>query len=167
MARITKAQWEENFASYNALILDIFLTEGWENVTYDRLSKETGLRKSTLQGYYPSNDHFYLALEGKIFPILLDFLDFSSKDSLMSSWKEAMRRQQFIMIMRLLIMHAHKKGSEGNGRLWVLSLTELISKRIPTEDALEIIQYALGLTTTELFGIDRSHVPISPSPPNE
>ncbi len=159
MARITKAQWGENFASYNALILDIFLSEGWDNVTYDRLSKETGLRKSTLQGYYPSNTDFEAALKGKIFPIIVQHLDFSSKSALIESWKSAMHVNQFRMIMRMFVMHAHKKGSEGNGRIGVLGLANFISDKMPNENTLEVIQLLFGLTVTELLGIDQSHMP--------
>ncbi|WP_246856152.1 hypothetical protein [Vibrio crassostreae] len=129
MARITKVQWEENLASYNALILDVFLKEGWENVTYDRLSKETGLRKSTLQGYYPCNNDFEIALKGKIVPIFLRHLDFSSKRTLIVSWRKAMQAHQFRMVIRMLMMFAHKKGSEGTGRLWVIGLMTLISEK--------------------------------------
>ncbi|WP_122082678.1 hypothetical protein [Vibrio coralliirubri] len=159
MARISKAQWEENFASYNALILEIFLNEGWDHVTYDRLSKETGLRKSTLQGYYPSNSDFEVAMKGKVFPIILQHLDFSSKSQLINSWQKAMKENQFKMIMRMFVMHAHKKGAEGSGRLGVLGLAKFISDKLPNEDALEIIQLLFGLTVTELLGIDRADMP--------
>lgn len=154
MARISKAQWEENFASYNAIILEIFLNEGWDNVTYDRLSKETGLRKSTLQGYYASNSDFEVAIKGKVFPIILKHLDFSSRAQLIVSWKQAMSSNQFRMIMRLIIMHAHKKGADGNGRLGVIGLTKLISDKLPDEDALELVQLLFGLTVTELMEIN-------------
>lgn len=161
MARISNAQREKNFTFFNALILEIFLTEGWEHITYSRLSKETGLNKSTLQGYYPSNDHFEIALNGKLFPVLLDLLDFSSKDKLMTTGKEAMHIHHFKMIMRLFLMHACAKGPESKGRVWVLSLTELISRRMPNEDALEITQLLLGLAATELLSIDHSYLPDS------
>ncbi|MEL0608928.1 hypothetical protein [Vibrio echinoideorum] len=154
MARISKAQWEENFASYNAIILEIFLNEGWDNVTYDRLSKETGLRKSTLQGYYPSNADFESAIQGKVFPIILRHLDFSSREQLIDSWKTSMSSSnQFRMIMRMFIMHAHKKGADGNGRNGVITLTKLISERLPNEDSLALIQLLFGLTVTELMEI--------------
>jgi hypothetical protein len=63
------------------------------------------------------------------------------------------------MIMRMFVMQAHKKGSEGSGRLGVLGLAKYISDRFPTEDPLEIIQLLFGLTVTELLNIDRSHMP--------
>lgn len=154
MARISKAKWEENYASYNAIILEIFLNEGWDHVTYDRLSKETGLRKSTLQGYYPSNTDFEKALKGKVFPIIAAHLDFSTKASLLSSWKEGMKVTQFRMVMRMFVMHAYKKGAEGSGRQGVLGLGNLISDRLPEENTLEVIQLLFGLTVTELMDIN-------------
>ncbi|MGR5165770.1 hypothetical protein ACPV5L_01055 [Vibrio astriarenae] len=154
MARITKAKWEENFANYNAIILEIFLNEGWDHVTYDRLSKETGLRKSTLQGYYPSNNDFEVAIKGKIFPIIASHLKFDSKDVLIDSWKAAMQDTQFRMVMRMFVMHAYKKGAEGSGRKGILGLGQIISDKLPDDNALEVIRLLFGLTVTELMGID-------------
>jgi hypothetical protein len=153
MARISKAQWEENFAAYNSIILKIFLNEGWENVTYDRLSKETGLRKSTLQGYYPSNNDFEIAIKDKVIPIILKHLDFSSKDQLVASWKTALGSIEFKMVVRMLILQAHKKGANSSGRVRVISLTKLISKKLPNEDPLIVTQLLFGLTVTELMEI--------------
>lgn len=156
MARITKAKWEENFANYNAIILRIFLNEGWDHVTYDRLSKETGLRKSTLQGYYPSNTDFEVALKGKVFPIIAQHLDFESKEALIASWQSAMKDTQFRMVMRMFVMHAYKKGADGSGRQGVLGLGKLIADKLPEDDALETIRLLFGLTVTELMGIDEA-----------
>ncbi|GAL15399.1 transcriptional regulator LuxT [Vibrio astriarenae] len=156
MARITKAKWEENFANYNAIILRIFLNEGWDHVTYDRLSKETGLRKSTLQGYYPSNTDFEVALKGKVFPIIAQHLDFESKEALIASWQSAMTDTQFRMVMRMFVMHAYKKGADGSGRQGVLGLGKLIADKLPKDDALETIRLLFGLTVTELMGIDET-----------
>ncbi|MCG9690297.1 hypothetical protein L1D55_00535 [Vibrio sp. Isolate22] len=153
MARITKAQREKNFQSYNALILEIFLNEGWEHVTYDRLSKETGLRKSTLQGYYPSNANFDVAIKGKVFPILIQRLDFSNKETLLASWQRSLQHHQFRMIMRMFIMQAYKKGGESSSR--VVGLGQILEQKLPNEDALHLIRVLFGLTVTDLLGISK------------
>lgn len=153
MARITKEQREKNLQTYNALILDIFLNEGWENVTYDRLSKETGLRKSTLQGYYPTSKDFDVAIKGKVFPILMQHLDFTSRQSLVSSWQQALQHNQFRMVMRMFILQAHKMGDASSSRLGVIGLGQLINQRLPNEDSLSVIRELFGLTITELLGI--------------
>ncbi|AYO17471.1 hypothetical protein D0812_24210 [Vibrio owensii] len=153
MARISREKWQENLETYNALILKIFLDEGWDHVTYDRLSKETGLRKSTLQGYYPSNKEFENAINGKILPIVLQHLSFESKDKLVDSWRESLSSKQFRMIMRMFVMHASKSGEEGSGKLGVQGLISLVQHKLPEEDALLLVQHLFGLTITELFGI--------------
>ncbi|MFA0014620.1 hypothetical protein AB4391_14850 [Vibrio lentus] len=89
-------------------------------------------------------------------PIFLRHLDFSSKRTLIVSWRKAMQIHQFRMVIRMLMMFAHKKGSEGTGRLWVIGLMTLISEKMPNEDSLEIMQSLMGLAVTELFGIEDS-----------
>ncbi len=154
MARISREQHEQNFVSYNQLILQIFLNEGWEHITYDRLSKETGLRKSTLQGYYPTSQHFELAIKGKVFPIMMHHLDFSSKDTLLDSWKRAMQDTQFRMVMRMFVMQAYKIGGDSSSRLGIINLGQLVAHYIPNHDPLTIIRELFGLTVTELLQID-------------
>ena len=154
MARITKEKWQENFATYNAIILKIFLNEGWEYVTYDRLSKETGLRKSTLQGYYPSNQDFAVAMDGKVLPIIMDHLSFESKEALIQSWTESLESKEFRMIMKMLMMHATKHEDQGQGALGAKGLLNIIQHKLPNEDGLALIQQLFGLTLTGLLGLN-------------
>ncbi len=154
MARITKEKWQENFATYNAIILKIFLNEGWEHVTYDRLSKETGLRKSTLQGYYPSNQDFAVAMDGKVLPIIMDHLSFESKEALIQSWTESLESKEFRMIMKMLMMHAAKHENQGQGALGAKGLHNIIQHKLPKEDGLALIQQLFGLTLTGLLGLN-------------
>ena len=155
MARITKEKWQENFATYNAIILNIFLNEGWEYVTYDRLSKETGLRKSTLQGYYPSNQDFAVAMDGKVLPIIMDHLSFESKEALIQSWTESLESKEFRMIMKMLMMHAAKHENQGQGALGAKGLLNIIQHKLPNEDGLALIQQLFGLTLTGLLGLNK------------
>ncbi|MBC7005673.1 hypothetical protein BIZ37_24245 [Photobacterium sp. BZF1] len=155
MARISKDKWQENFAKYNAIILEIFLTEGWDFVTYDRLSKETGLRKSTLQGYYPSNQDFAVAMDGKVLPIIMQHLSFESREALIQSWAESLESQKFRMIMKMFVMHASKHESEGRGALGAKGLLNIIQYELPDEDGLELLQHLFGLTVTGLLGLNK------------
>ncbi|MGF1838458.1 hypothetical protein [Vibrio atlanticus] len=161
MARISREQREQNFTHYNEIILQIFLNEGWEHITYDRLSKETGLRKSTLQGYYPTNQHFEVAIRGKIFPIIIHHLNLSDKSALIGSWKEAMQDTQFRMVMRMFVMQSYKVGGDGSSRLGVIKLGQLLAHHIPNHDPLTLIRELFGLTVTEL--LDINDIPTTPS----
>ena len=161
MARISREQREQNLANYNEIILQIFLNEGWEYITYDRLSRDTGLRKSTLQGYYPTNQHFEVAIRGKIFPIIIHHLDFTDRNALFSSWKEAMKNTQFRMVMRMFVMQSYKSGGDGSSRLGVIKLGQLIAHHLPNHDPLTLIRELFGLTVTDLLNID--DIPTNPS----
>ncbi|MEZ9631295.1 hypothetical protein BCT86_13710 [Vibrio breoganii] len=157
MARITQKQKEENLAKYNALIVKIFLAEGWESVTYDRLAKETGLRKSTLQGYYPSNREFAMALQGKILPIIMSCLDFSSREAFIQSWEKGLAETQFSMVIRMFVANAAKTESNPSTQRGVLKLIEIISEHLPDEDAHEMIDLVMGKSVMRLlFGAEVS-----------
>ncbi|USE34352.1 TetR/AcrR family transcriptional regulator [Endozoicomonas sp. SCSIO W0465] len=75
MAKISSEERARRQQSYDAVILNIFMTESWEAITYDRLSRELDISKSTLQRYYPSRMHFVSALEGNVMPIVARNLD--------------------------------------------------------------------------------------------
>ncbi|GAD80177.1 hypothetical protein [Vibrio ezurae] len=154
MARITQQQKEENKANYNALIVKIFLAEGWSSVTYDRLAKETGLRKSTLQGYYPSNSDFAVALKGKIFPIIAATLDFSSKDTFIQSWERGLSQTEFSMVIRMFIANAAMKESHPQTKAGVTKLIELVAHKLPEENALQLIDSVMGTSVIKLLFAD-------------
>lgn len=151
MARITQKQKEENQAKYNALIVKIFLSEGWESVTYDRLAKETGLRKSTLQGYYPSNREFAMALQGKILPIIMAQLDFSSRAAFILSWEQGLAEKEFSMVIRMFVANAAKTESNPSTQRGVLKLIEIIAEHLPNDNAHEIIDLVMGKSVMTLL----------------
>ncbi len=151
MARITQQKKEENLAKYNALIMKIFLAEGWESVTYDRLAKETGLRKSTLQGYYPSNREFAMALQGKILPIVMSCLDFSSREAFIQSWEQGLTEKEFSMVIRMFVANAAKTESNPSTQRGVLKLIEIVSEHLPNENAREIIDLVMGKSVMTLL----------------
>nr|WP_086939345.1 TetR/AcrR family transcriptional regulator [Thaumasiovibrio occultus] len=90
MAKISRAEREANKQRFDALVLNIFLLEGWEAVTLTRLAQETGTRMSTLQGYYPTRRDLGNALTGKVFPHFLSELNFESEKSFRDSWMHAL-----------------------------------------------------------------------------
>ncbi|CAH7358027.1 hypothetical protein VCHA54P496_60030 [Vibrio chagasii] len=54
MSRITKIQKLENQKHYDEIVLNLFLAEGHEALTYARIAQEIGISLTTLQGYYPT-----------------------------------------------------------------------------------------------------------------
>lgn len=151
MARITKEQRENNLTSFNELILNIFLNEGWDSVTYDRLAKETGLRKSTLQGYYPSNKDFAIAINGRVLPIIQKKLNFSSKETLVDSWIAGLADKQFKIVMRMLIAESVREESASSTHKGISNMIKLIEHHLPNESGQHILESLLGKTILELI----------------
>lgn len=151
MARITQQQKAENLARYNSIILELFLNEGWDSVTYDRLAKETGLRKSTLQGYYPSNKDFAQAMQGKVMPIVIEQLDFSSPQAFVDSWMTGLEQKQFSMIIRMFVSNSTKPQPSEFSQRGILGLKQLIASHLPDESADEILEAVLGKSVMSLL----------------
>ncbi|GAM71425.1 transcriptional regulator luxT [Vibrio sp. JCM 19236] len=151
MARITQQQKAENLARYNSIILRVFLDEGWDSVTYDRLAKETGLRKSTLQGYYPSNKDFAQAMQGKVMPIVLEQLDFSSAEAFVESWMKGLEQKRFSMIVRMFVSNSTKPHPNEFTQRGILGLKQMLVSHLPDENADEILESVLGKSVMNLL----------------
>ena len=145
LSRITKQQKEENYQKLNSVILDIFLTEGWGKVTYDRISRITGLRKSTLQGYYPSNNDFLVALQGNLKSLMLGELDLSSKENLLNSWDKALGKMEFSFIVQMLISHCISSEPTPIANQAMESFHKTITHALPDDDTNEIMVHVFGL----------------------
>jgi len=106
MARITQQQKIENQKKYNQVVLDLFLAEGHESLTYARIAKEIGVSLTTLQGYFPSTRAIRAVLHGHILPIIMKPLNFSSEGAFYDSWDKALEEPQFQSVMKLIFFHA-------------------------------------------------------------
>ena len=106
MARITQQQKLENQKKYNQVVLDLFLAEGHESLTYARIAKEIGVSLTTLQGYFPSTRAIRAVLHGHILPIIMKPLNFSSEGAFYDSWDKALEEPQFQSVMKLIFFHA-------------------------------------------------------------
>lgn len=144
MSRITKQQKEENYQKYNSVILEIFLKEGWSKVTYDRISKLTGLRKSTLQGYYPTNNDFLLALRGNLRNLMLNRLDFTTRESLITSWEVALQDKPFGHIIEMFISHCISSEPAPIAQQAMQNFLRTIERELPNEDPSEIMVCLFG-----------------------
>jgi hypothetical protein len=106
MARITQQQKLENQKKYNQIVLELFLAEGHESLTYARIAKEIGVSLTTLQGYFPSTRAIRAVLHGHILPIIMKPLDFTSESAFYESWDKALDEQQFQSVIKLIFFHA-------------------------------------------------------------
>ncbi|MBE8577708.1 TetR/AcrR family transcriptional regulator [Vibrio sp. OPT18] len=106
MARITQVQKLENQKNYDNIVLNLFLAEGHEALTYARIAQEVGISLTTLQGYYPSTRAIRSVLHEQMLSIVIDSLDFSSEALFIQSWQTALDNEQFRYVIKLMFFHA-------------------------------------------------------------
>ncbi|WP_122082679.1 hypothetical protein [Vibrio coralliirubri] len=157
LSRITKQQKEENYQKLNSVILEIFLSEGWSKVTYDRISKVTGLRKSTLQGYYPSNNDFLIALKGNLRGLMLDQLDFASREHLLASWTQALDKKEFNFVVEVFISHCISNEPTPIAHQAMTSFHKTIANALPNDDTSEIMVQLFGQAVIAPINKSTSH----------
>ncbi len=142
MAKISAEEKHRKKAEFDAHIYDIFINEGWDAVTYERMAKDFGTRKSSIQRYYGKRLDFGNALQGKILPIILPLLDFSDKEAFIASWLLALDNQTFREVNKLLIENA--TGSGVGGWQGVNRLLHIMRNTMSDNDADAAITTCLG-----------------------
>ncbi|MBO7911096.1 TetR/AcrR family transcriptional regulator [Vibrio splendidus] len=111
MARITQVQKLENQKHYDEIVLNLFLAEGHEALTYARIAQEIGISLTTLQGYYPSTRAIRSALHQHMLSIVIENLEFSSEEVFIQSWQNALDNDQFRFVIKLMFFHASQVKS--------------------------------------------------------
>ena len=102
MAYISPEERQRKKDTYDAYIYEVFITDGWDCVTYDRISKHFGITKSSVQRYYPHRADFGKALSGRVFPLMVKHLDFTSKKTLLIHGAKALRDHCSVWFQRCL-----------------------------------------------------------------
>ncbi|WP_019616111.1 TetR/AcrR family transcriptional regulator [Psychromonas ossibalaenae] len=84
-------------------IIDIFMEQGWQAVTYGSLAKHTGLSRGGVQRIVPNKEAMLNAFQGQIFQSVAGRLDFTTSAALFKSWNEALDNAQFRHCIKYLI----------------------------------------------------------------
>ncbi|WP_028863773.1 TetR family transcriptional regulator [Psychromonas aquimarina] len=84
-------------------IIDIFMEQGWQAVTYGSLAKHTGLSRGGVQRIVPSKEAMLNAFQGQIFQFVTGKLDFTTSAALFKSWNESLDNPQFRHCIKYLI----------------------------------------------------------------
>ncbi|MFS1462909.1 TetR/AcrR family transcriptional regulator [Vibrio lentus] len=111
MARITQVQKLENQKNYDEIVLNLFLAEGHEALTYARIAQEIGISLTTLQGYYSSTRAIRSVLHKHMLSIVIESLDFSSEEVFVKSWQDALDNERFRYVIKLMFFHASQVKS--------------------------------------------------------
>ena len=153
MARITVKEKEHKKAMMDEIIHQLFIREGWEAVTYDRLAKELDMRKSSIQSYYSKNILFASALQGRIFPVVIQKLDFTSKEAFIETWLKSFHDKEchvFRDTIKMLLQNIIKTGTSPYTKGAVMKLQSLLTQKIGEKEATYAIKWVLGETLFSL-----------------
>ncbi|ROS01861.1 TetR family transcriptional regulator [Sinobacterium caligoides] len=93
-------------------IVALTVKEGFDSVSYTRLSRETGVSRSGIANHFPDKRSMIEAFQGQIFGIFTKYLDLSSRESFMASWLKALSHDEFRNILLLIFIHM---GTSING----------------------------------------------------
>ncbi|MDN3629382.1 TetR/AcrR family transcriptional regulator [Vibrio lentus] len=145
MARVSAEEIQRKRKMYDECILNLFLTEGWDAVTYDRIAKEMGITKSSLQRYYANKMQFAYALEGQVFQQATKLLDFTDRDSFLDSWKQSLNDNQiFRECLHIIMTNALAPVSAAATTKAVTRLTGVLANNIGKVEAQDTVDLALG-----------------------
>ncbi|PML57038.1 TetR/AcrR family transcriptional regulator [Vibrio lentus] len=145
MARVSAEEIQRKRKMYDECILNLFLTEGWDAVTYDRIAKEMGITKSSLQRYYANKMQFAYALEGQVFQQATKLLDFTDRGSFLDSWKQSLNENQiFRECLHIIMTNALAPISATATTKAVTRLTGVLASNIGKVEAQDTVDLALG-----------------------
>ncbi|MFS1504014.1 TetR/AcrR family transcriptional regulator [Vibrio lentus] len=145
MARVSAEEIQRKRKMYDECILNLFLTEGWDAVTYDRIAKEMGITKSSLQRYYANKMQFAYALEGQVFQQATKLLDFTDRSSFLDSWKHSLNENQiFRECLHIIMTNALAPVSATATTKAVTRLTGVLANNIGKVEAQDTVDLALG-----------------------
>ncbi|OBT16934.1 hypothetical protein A9264_09390 [Vibrio sp. UCD-FRSSP16_10] len=151
MAKITAEQRSINLERYTKKVLDIFWRDGWDGVTHLSVASELGIRKSTLQSYFPDKVSFGQALRGKVLPEVMKHLDLSTPDKFKQSWEDAMNDLRFKRIVHMLVINATSKSTSDMTVGGINRLQGVLAEAWQDEDlAQDVMYWVLGASVMTL-----------------
>lgn len=128
MPKRSKEDTEITIQKIMDAVVDQLLRLGYDKMSYTTLSQQTGVSRTGISHHFPKKTDFASALDGRIFKMFIDHLDFDNgTDSFSSSWVKALDNSEFIAILRLLFHHivtterAESLASNGIERLYRLA----------------------------------------------
>lgn len=144
MAYISPQERQRKKEAFDAYVLQIFLEEGWEAISYERVSKHFKTTNSSIQRYYPHRADFGNALSGHILPILAKHLKFDTKQVFIESWAEAMHDWFFAMVIKMIIENSVVTNTDNNIKKGVYRMVGVLENTMTNEEAVDALESVLG-----------------------
>lgn len=125
MPKRSKEDTEITIQKIMDAVVDQLLRLGYDKMSYTTLSQQTGVSRTGISHHFPKKTDFTAALDGRIFKMFVEHLDFdNSLQHFSESWVSALDSEEFLAILRLLFHHivtdesTHEFASNGIERLY-------------------------------------------------
>lgn len=106
MPKRSKEDTEITIQKIMDAVVDQLLRLGYDKMSYTTLSQQTGVSRTGISHHFPKKTDFTAALDGRIFKLFVEHLDFENDLAQFSkSWITALNNAQFLAILRLLFHH--------------------------------------------------------------
>ncbi|MDR8522474.1 TetR family transcriptional regulator [Shewanella fidelis] len=101
MAKRSKVQTKQTVQQILDEAMKQILELGYDSMSYSTLSDATGISRTGISHHFPRKSDFLTRLDSRIADIFIERLDFSSVQSLQTTWKESLTQANFRAIIRL------------------------------------------------------------------
>ncbi|MEA3481226.1 MAG: TetR/AcrR family transcriptional regulator [Pseudomonadota bacterium] len=106
MPKRSKEDTEITIQKIMDAVVDQLLRLGYDKMSYTTLSQQTGISRTGISHHFPKKTDFTAALDGRIFKMFIEHLEFDKGLSAFSqSWIKALEDVEFLAILRLLFHH--------------------------------------------------------------
>ncbi|WP_282174894.1 TetR/AcrR family transcriptional regulator [Vibrio diabolicus] len=106
MPKRSKEDTEITIQKIMDAVVDQLLRLGYDKMSYTTLSQQTGISRTGISHHFPKKTDFTAALDGRIFKMFIEHLEFDKGLSVFSqSWIKALEDAEFLAILRLLFHH--------------------------------------------------------------
>lgn len=106
MPKRSKEDTEITIQKIMDAVVDQLLRLGYDKMSYTTISQQTGVSRTGISHHFPKKTDFTAALDGRIFKMFVEHVDFDNGLSAFSdSWIAALDNDEFRAILRLLFHH--------------------------------------------------------------
>jgi AcrR family transcriptional regulator len=131
MPKRSKEDTEITIQKIMDAVVDQLLRLGYDKMSYTTLSQQTGVSRTGISHHFPKKTDFSAALDGRIFKMFVEHVDFENDlEAFSKSWIAALDNDEFKAILRLLFHHivtsqsTHDFAKNGIERLYKVAETQ-------------------------------------------
>ncbi len=151
MPKRSKAETKVTIERILDAVADQLLRLGYDRMTYTTLSQQTGISRTGISHHFPKKQDFMLALNERIYGMLVSYLDLDDKlENFSESWLDSLGRSEFKSILRIIFHHVvafengEKSIQEGIERLY-----SLLNNKYGSESKREL-EWLIGKSLVEI-----------------